>query len=412
MAETPVPKLVFRDGCPDCGERRVEPPKPLPRIGDDFDWRVRDYDGFREFMRGELVARYPERSRWTAADVEVVLVESLAAILDELSDELDRVTAEAFLDTARRPQSVRRLLALIGYDAVEQAWSRRDAPFDGPRGPDETWPDEAKRPDRESRLDAYWLAHPHRMHAARIEGPRRIDTQRRMVTLADHAIRLEEHPLVERAQARERWAGSWSRIEIAVVPWRQRDLDAWWEGEGVEPSESEHVNDEMWERVSGFHSERGIPLVDRDAQPSIRSILRSYLDAYRMAGRQVLLERAVEVGIMFSASIQVDPNYFRSEVRRAVERALGTGPGGFFQHGRLRFGEDLHAGDLFQVLMRLDGVENVCLNRFKRLGDRFPDQSESGRIVLSGLEVAVCDNLPTDPNRGYYYLKLSGGRTG
>ena len=82
---------------------------------------VRDYDGFRLFMLEELAARFPERTRWTPADMEVVLVEQLAALLDQLSDMLDRIAGEGYLETARRPDSVRRLLGLIGYDAVKMA---------------------------------------------------------------------------------------------------------------------------------------------------------------------------------------------------------------------------------------------------------------------------------------------------
>ena len=90
-------------------------------LGDDFDWLVRDYDSFRRFMLEELAARFPERTRWTPADMEVVLVEVLAAVLDQLSDMLDRVATESYLETARRPETVRRLLALIGFDAATAA---------------------------------------------------------------------------------------------------------------------------------------------------------------------------------------------------------------------------------------------------------------------------------------------------
>ncbi|MDJ0841872.1 MAG: hypothetical protein QNK37_35545 [Acidobacteriota bacterium] len=79
MAENPRITLDFRKGCPDCGERLVVLPEPLPPVGDDFDWLLRDYDGFRMFMMEELAARFPERTRWTTADMEVVLTEVLAA---------------------------------------------------------------------------------------------------------------------------------------------------------------------------------------------------------------------------------------------------------------------------------------------------------------------------------------------
>ena len=124
MADTPVSELVFKGNCPDCGAREVHLPAALPKPGDDFDWRVRDYDGFRMFMLEELAARFPERNRWTPADLEVVLVEVLATVLDQLSDMLDRVANEAFLETARRPETVRNLLSFIGYDAVLAAKSK------------------------------------------------------------------------------------------------------------------------------------------------------------------------------------------------------------------------------------------------------------------------------------------------
>ena len=84
MAATPEVQLVFRDGCPDCGERRADLPKPLPPIDDHFDWDARDYDSIRMFAMEELAARYPERTRWTPADMEVVLVELIASLLDQL----------------------------------------------------------------------------------------------------------------------------------------------------------------------------------------------------------------------------------------------------------------------------------------------------------------------------------------
>ncbi|MEM1302966.1 MAG: hypothetical protein AAGH17_10305, partial [Pseudomonadota bacterium] len=73
MADLPAPELRFESGCPDCGSRAAVLPLPLPRIDDDFDWKARDYDSFRLFMMQELASRFPERRRWTSADMEVVI---------------------------------------------------------------------------------------------------------------------------------------------------------------------------------------------------------------------------------------------------------------------------------------------------------------------------------------------------
>lgn len=131
-----------------------------------------------------------------------------------------------------------------------------------------------------------------------------------------------------------------------------------------------------------------------------------------MLGQELKLQDADLVGIELALSIRVRDNYFQSEVRRALEEALGRGPTGFFRPGRLRFGEDLHIANIIQTLMALDGVENVCVNRFKRLGSQFADESVGGRIVLTGLEIAVCDNDPAHPERGFFRLTLHGGRAG
>jgi hypothetical protein len=406
MAFEPEITLDFgRDiDCPDCAQRNVQLPQPLPDIGDDFDWDQRDYDSYRLFMLEELAASFPDRSRWTPADVEVAVVEALASVLDQLSDMLDRTASEAFLETARRPDSLRRLLKLIGYDALELARNTATAPFD--REP----PARDGRSDEE-RFDTYWLNNPSKMEAARNKGPQLIHDQHRMVTISDYRTRLEEHPLVLRAHAWEEWGGSWPIIRIALIAWRRNDLDrpvtAGASGDGAIL-----ISDNVWNPVVRFHAQRGLYCPSRESSPTIRTILRPFLDAYRTIGQEVRLQRAVEVGIQIGLVIQLNPNYFHSEVRREIEAALGTGSGGFFEHGRLQFGEDLYASDLFETLMQLEGVEHVCLSRFKRLGSRFPDQSASGRIVLDGLEVAVCDNNPRKPDKGYYTLALEGGRKG
>lgn len=406
MAETPVPTLEFKHGCPDCGERRVELPRALPQIGDDFDWLLRDYDGFRIFMLEELAARFPDRSRWTPADMEVVIVEALAAVLDQLSDMADRVASEACLETARRPDSLRRLLKLIGYNAARLAQGRNEI------GPSTAGGDEEAQA-RE--LERYWANNPQAMEVARRAGPRAVHTQRRMVSADDYARRLEEHPLVLRAHAFSRWTGSWNTVQASVILWRNATLDAKrLVPAGADPTSPEtlKIPAGLRENIDDFHLERGLGEVPWTAEVTIRTVLRRYLDAYRMAGQEVLLGDAVPVGLYLSISIQAAHNHFSSEVERAAAQALGTGPEGFFRPGRLRFGEDLHASDIFETLMCLDGVESVCLNRFKRVGKHNPDQSGTGRIRLEGIEIAVCDNDPKTPERGYFRLVVHGGKLG
>ncbi len=391
MADSPAVEMHFRGTCPDCGVREVHLPAPLAEAGDDFDWRVRDYDGFRMFMLEELAARFPERRRWTPADLEVVLVEVLATILDLLSDMADRVAAEAYLETARRPESVRRLLRFIGYDSIAVARAR-DQIAGALTG-------EAAI----KALEDYWRGHPQAMDQAKREGPREIHTQKRMVTTDDYALRLREHPLVSRAHAWKEWSGSWFTIRLAVIASGNRTLDA----QGIYP-------DDLKPAVVNFHERVGLapPNLDAAPPPTIRMILRPYIDAFRMTGQEVVVQDPVYIGIYMSISARVKSNFFRSEMRHAIGQVLGRGPAGLFAPGRLGFGEDLHVSDVIQALMAIEGIEHVCLNRFKRIGGQYPDRAEAGFIPLDGLEVALCNNDPGDPSGGYYRLTLHGGRRG
>jgi hypothetical protein len=381
--------VVYDGGCPDCGRRQIELPEPLPTVGDDFDWQVRDYDGFRRFMLEELAARFPRRAAFTTADLEVVLVEAFATVLDRLSDLLDRVTAEATLGTAQRPDSVRKLLALIGYDAVARAVIAGEVP---------------PGPEAAGALDRRWAERPEEMEEARAAGPHAIQETRRLVSLDDYGRRLEDHPLVLRAQAAAPWRGSWTVVEILVIARRNLTLDA--DASAAVPEQ------EVRARIDALHATVGSPPPSWDEHPTIREVLGAYLEPQRLLGQEVTLLDSVPVGIALALSIRVAPNYFRSEVGAAAERALGSGEGGFFAPGRRRFGEDLFVSDLFQVLLALEGVEDVCVSRFKRVGSQHPDQTGSGHIVLSALEIAVCDNLPGAPERGSLRLTLNGGLVG
>jgi hypothetical protein len=380
MAELDLPILTFDpDGCPDCGLRAVHLPAPLPQVGDDFDWQTRDFDGFRLHMLEDLAARLPERGRFTPADLEVVLIEALAGVLDQLSDMADRVFAEGYLETARDPRQVLALLRGIGFDpTLEQPSAGGDA---------------------EARLLAEWTANPLLMELHRREGPRRIAEQQRMVTLEDFERELARHPLVERCRASRAWSGSYWLIRAAVSLFGDLAIDVPLPG-----------NRELEEQIAAFHRARALPMPGAGSTP--RVVLEPYLAAYRMLGQPVELVGAVPAGLDVELCLRIDRDYFHTEMRQAALAALGRGPGQFFEPGRLRFGEPIYASDLIQALAALEGVEDVEVERFKRVGSRFTDQVSRGVITLSGLEVARCDNDPKHPELGTLRLRLSGGRNG
>lgn len=352
MADSRAEPVIF-------SEPGLQLPAPLPVVNGDFDWDVRDFDGFRLFMMEELAARFPERTRWTPADVEVALVEVLAAVLDQLSDCLDRVAAEASLATARRPDSVRRLLRLIGYDAVAVARARELPPFDAlsQTGQPET---SALRP--EQRLEQYWLEHPEAMAAAQRAGPRAIETQQRFVTLEDYRQGLAAHPLVANVEAESHWGGSWPVVHLSLTLVDSLRLD-------------EDLPQGLIAAVSAFHRARRLRPVTPSASLRSRTVLHRYVEAYRLGGQEVVLRDAMAVRTptapvrLIAITVQVAKGFRQAEVGAAVLQALTAAPDAFFGASPKTFGRDFFSGDLYQVLMNVEGVENVSVEPFaQRLG--------------------------------------------
>lgn len=399
MAKLPAPVPVFDAGCPDCGERRAVLPPPLPGIRDDLDWKARDYDSIRLFLMQELAHRFADRRRWTPADMEVVIVELLAAAFDRASHAIDAVQAERFLATARRPQSVRRLLRLVGYDAVARTPDAilKEMP-DLPANAQET---------PEEQVERLWRLKPGLMELARREGPRKVAEQQRMVTLKDHGDVLVGHPLVSRAQARLVWTGAWSTILISALLEADLPLDDPLPaaGDGAE-------GDAIWQSIRKFHEDHDLEKPPSEPPPTPRQLLRILIERRRMIGSEVFLEAAKPATITFTLSIRVKPGFFRTEMRRAVEDVFSSGEGGFFEPGRLDFGEDLYASDIIEAAMQVDGVAIACLNRFKRVGGGWPDRVADGFIPVEDDEYIRCLNRRGSMEKGYFRIVINGGEAG
>lgn len=233
MAELNPPQLNFDNGCPDPGQRQMELPQALPPVGDDFNWLARTYEEIHQVMLEELAAWFPERKRWNPADLEVVLIEAMAAVLDQLADMNDRVTTENFLETARQPENVVRLLGMIGYDPALSLGLATD-----------------ENSTAVEKLLSLWRNEPRLMESARREGPRQIHTQRRMVTLEDYGLRMGEHPLVLRAHPWSEWGGAWPVIRIAATLWNNRMLD------DVDDEASPLLTDDIREKIEVSHIQR------------------------------------------------------------------------------------------------------------------------------------------------------------
>jgi hypothetical protein len=374
----------FQDQAAVVSGANVPLPAPLPVVQGDFDWDVRDFDGFRLFMMEELAARFPERTQWTPADVEVALVEVLAAVLDQLSDCLDRVAAEASLATARRPDSVRRLLRLIGYDAVAIARERELPPFDEPR---QSGQEDVEALIGARRLEQYWLEYPQAMDAARRAGPRAIETQQRFATLEDYRQGMAAHPLVAGVEVQEHWGGSWPVVQLSLTLVEALRLD-----QTLAEAPPATVAD-----VTRFHRMRRLHPAVPSPSLRIRTVLHHYIETYRLAGQEVMLRDAMAVRVpsalapIIAITVQVTKGFRQAEVGAAVLQALTAEPDAFFGAPPKSFGRDFFSGDLYQLLMNVEGVENLSVEPFAQ---------RLGRSSASILE----------PSHGTFHLQLVGGR--
>lgn len=107
------------DCAPDCDDRPdMPPPEPM------FDYRVRDYQGFRRQMLDRIAALVPGFREDDPVDFTTTLVEAMAYRADQQSYRLDWVGTEAFLDTARSRASVTRHARLVDYPVSEGASAR------------------------------------------------------------------------------------------------------------------------------------------------------------------------------------------------------------------------------------------------------------------------------------------------
>lgn len=406
MAKEPQVNLEYADGCGDCGKRRVELPVSLPAVGDDFDWDVRDYDGYRLFMLEELAARFSERRNWTPADMEVVLVETLSVVLDQLSDMNDRIQAETFLESARRPDTVRRMLEMIGYNPVIHT--------------DKSLLDNIAKTntelDENQKLEMLWSYYPDLMDEAKQAGPRSIQQQHRIVTQDDYRNQLIGHPLVLGIDAYSCWTGSWYTHFAAVRLLNNLELDDVLSKDKIAPNLGAVEQDDEFERFNSqlqdYYQQQEIADVPDVIGRTSRYLLQDVIKRQRMIGQEVVLEDAQLVGIVLSISVNIIGGYYRSEISDVVRDVLINQDEGFFAPGYLEFGEDVVASDIIESIMRLDGVESACINRMKRIGSIYADQSGSGRIVLEGHEVAVLEDNVEFPKRGSLKLTLHGGKPG
>jgi hypothetical protein len=169
------------------------------------------------------------------------------------------------------------------------------------------------------------------------------------------------------------------------------------------------LRNELWTQIVNFHKDRRLPLPPVDPNLTGRRILRAMIEDYRMIGTEVFLEEAKGAAITLALSIRAKPGYFRSEMKQALAQVFSSDQGGFFEPGRLEFGEGLFASDLIEAAMAVEGVAVACLNLFRRVGKGYEDQSADGVIKIEEDEFILCKNDRAQPEKGGMRIVVNGG---
>ena len=111
-------QFSFKVGCDDrldCAEPSQEcPPEEL--VDFPVDYLARDFVSFRNALLDFAAQRYPDWQVPLEADVGVMLLETMAALGDELSYLQDRHNREAYLETATERRSLRHKARLLDYE--------------------------------------------------------------------------------------------------------------------------------------------------------------------------------------------------------------------------------------------------------------------------------------------------------
>jgi len=225
---------------------------------------------------------------------------------------------------------------------------------------------------------------PESIAQARLLGPRRLEAQERAIVEADYealaaaGASLDGRRIVPiQAKARFRWTGSWTTVFVSLdLPGR-------------------------------------VPL---GQTPGLRAVFESALAEKKLAGFDVQVEDARYAPLHIGLKVDVSPELFARDVRRAVEAALVGTPGAravpFFGPGRFRFGDAVYLSDLYATVAGVPGVLAVSVTRFKRYGGRHADCEAQGFIPIGALEVARCDNDTVHPENGIVFVRTCGGREG
>jgi hypothetical protein len=208
---------------------------------------------------------------------------------------------------------------------------------------------------------------PESIEHVRQSAPFAYRVQQRAVTEDDYARAAQTHPDVARAVATFRWTGSWRTVFVAVQRRGGRPID------------------------DGF-----------------RQAVEQVLNRFRMAGQDVVVEGPSFVALEVGLRVCVEPDYYRGDVRGAIQRAVGSQ--GLFALDHFTFAQPVYLSALIARAQAVPGVRHLTVTTFQRLGRDDTSGLSAGRLDMGRTEIAELANDPNFPERGVLRLTLEGGR--
>ena len=208
----------------------------------------------------------------------------------------------------------------------------------------------------------------------RRRAPQAFMTQERAVTMTDYQDVAEENPLVEDAFARLRWTGSWYTVFIAAEPTTGGNLS-----------------------------------------PALQKELKKTENQYRLAGQDIQIQSPQYVSLEIALDVCVDPNYFQSDVQKALVQVLGCGllPNGqkaMFFPGNFVLGQTVYLSPIYTAVRTVAGVTSVQATVFQPQGVNTTAYLSAGELPLGAFQVARMENDPSFPNHGQLTLNMQGGK--
>jgi hypothetical protein len=215
---------------------------------------------------------------------------------------------------------------------------------------------------------------PEPIASARRRAPQAFRRQERAVTPADYAEVTRRHSGIQNTAATLRWTGAWHTVFITV------------------------------DRAGGA------PLTT-----DVRTSLARHVNRYRMAGHDAAFREPVFVPLELALHVCVKPDWFRTDVKRALlerlgSRALPGGGRGLFHPDSLTFGDTVHLSRIYAEARQVPGVDSAVVTAFRRQYSSDEVALAEGRIALDRLEIPRLDNDPNHPERGVITLDLHGGK--